>query len=48
MSPMLNKGIGMGYVEAQHAPKDTDIRIGIRNKQIPAVVVKPPFYKARV
>jgi aminomethyltransferase len=46
MSPMLNKGIGMGYVDIQHASKDTEIRIGIRNKQIPAVVVKPPFYKS--
>lgn len=46
MSPMLNKGIGMGYVDAQHASNDTDIMIGIRNKQIPAVVVKLPFYKS--
>ncbi|MCK5134833.1 MAG: glycine cleavage system aminomethyltransferase GcvT [Bacteroidales bacterium] len=46
MSPMLNKGIGMGYVDVQHALKDTGIMIGIRNKQIPAVVVRPPFYKS--
>jgi len=45
MSPMLNKGIGMGYVDVTHSAKDTDIKIGIRNKQIPAVVVKLPFYK---
>jgi len=44
MSPILNIGIGMGYVNSQYASKDTEIRIGIRNKQIPAVVVKPPFY----
>lgn len=45
MSPMLNKGIGMGYVDSRYAAKGTAIQIGIRNKQIPAVVVRPPFYK---
>jgi aminomethyltransferase len=48
MSPMLNKGIGMGYVDVPFAKRDSDIRIGIRNKQIPALVVKPPFYKTTV
>jgi len=45
LSPMLNKGIGMGYVELPYARKETEIFIGIRNKQIPAQVVRPPFYK---
>ena len=45
MSPMLKKGIGMGYVELSHAKKDSEIRIGIRNKQLAARVVRPPFYK---
>jgi len=48
MSPMLSKGIGMGYVDKLHASEGSEIRIGIRNKQIPAVVVKPPFYKPPV
>jgi len=48
MSPMLNKGIGMGYVDTQYASRGSEIRIGIRNKQIPAVVVKLPFYKPEV
>ncbi len=48
MSPMLKKGIGMGYVEMEYAKKDTEILIGIRNKQIAAMVVKPPFYKPGV
>jgi aminomethyltransferase len=48
MSPMLKKGIGMGYVEVEHAKKDTEIRIGIRNKQIAARVVKLPFYSPEV
>jgi aminomethyltransferase len=46
MSPMLGKGIGMGYVEAGKESIGTELLIGIRNKQIPAEVVKPPFYKA--
>lgn len=45
MSPMLKKGIGMGYVQQSHAKKDSEIRIGIRNKQLAARVVRPPFYK---
>jgi aminomethyltransferase len=48
MSPMLKKGIGMGYVELAHAKKDSEIRIGIRNKQLAARVVRPPFYKQEV
>jgi aminomethyltransferase len=48
MSPMLKKGIGMGYVKVEHSQKDTEISIGIRNKQIAARVVRPPFYKPGV
>jgi aminomethyltransferase len=46
MSPMLNRGIGMGYVDLQHAAMGSDILIEVRNKRIPAIIVKPPFYKA--
>jgi aminomethyltransferase len=45
MSPSLNKGIGMGYVQKQYATIDTEIFIEIRNKLIKASVVKLPFYK---
>ncbi len=48
MSPMLKKGIGMGYVELAHSKKDSEIWIGIRNKQLAARVVRPPFYKPGV
>jgi aminomethyltransferase len=48
MSPMLKKGIGMGYVELAHAKRDSEIWIGIRNKQVAARVVTPPFYKPGV
>jgi glycine cleavage system aminomethyltransferase T len=38
----------MGYVEIAHAKKDSEIRIGIRNKQVLARVVRPPFYKSKI
>jgi aminomethyltransferase len=45
LSPMLGSGIGMGYVAPSHATPGAEIYIGIRNKKIPAVVRRPPFYK---
>lgn len=45
LSPMLNAGIGMGYVKAEHDTPGAGIQIRIRNKDIPAVVVRPPIYK---
>jgi aminomethyltransferase len=45
MSPMLQRGIGMGYVETAFSRGGTEIRIGIRNKQLRAVIERPPFYK---
>jgi aminomethyltransferase len=45
LSPMLGSGIGMGYVETSHAAPGSEILIGIRNKRIPAIVRKPPFYQ---
>ena len=43
MSPVLNKGIGMGYVAKEYAAFGTTIYVKIRNKNIPAEVVKVPF-----
>ncbi len=45
MSPLTGKSIGLGYVHAENAQPGTEILIQIRNKQIPASVVKPPFYQ---
>ena len=42
-SPTLGKAIGLGYVKKEFATADTEIKIGIRNKQIAAIVVKLPF-----
>ena len=46
MSPCLEKGIGMGYINAPYFKLGTEILVQIRKKQIPAVVVKRPFYKS--
>jgi aminomethyltransferase len=45
ISPILEKGIGMGYVSASYANPDTTIEILIRNKKVNARVVKIPFLK---
>jgi len=45
MAPSLNKGIGMGYVTAEHSAPGTEIFIEIRNKPVAATIVKTPFYK---
>lgn len=45
MSPMLKKGIGMGYVIPEFAKIGTEFFINIRNRNLKAVVVKPPFRK---
>lgn len=44
MSPSLKKGIGMGYVRLNYAEPGSQIQILIRNKVVPAKVVKLPFY----
>lgn len=43
MAPSLKKPIGMGYVNNEFSTEDSIIYIQIRNKQIPAKVVKFPF-----
>ena len=45
MSPSLGKGIGLGYVPNDLKSVGSKIFIQIRKKQIPATVVKLPFYK---
>ncbi|HLZ34443.1 MAG TPA: glycine cleavage system aminomethyltransferase GcvT [Nitrospira sp.] len=46
-SPLLQKGIGLGYVPSSFAATGTTVAIEIRGKILPAVLVKPPFYKKR-
>ncbi|MDF0645689.1 MAG: glycine cleavage system aminomethyltransferase GcvT [Nitrospira sp.] len=45
LSPLLQKGIGLGYVPVSHSTLGTGIAIDIRGKVLPASVVKAPFYK---
>ncbi|MDA8937838.1 glycine cleavage system aminomethyltransferase GcvT [Flavobacteriaceae bacterium] len=45
MSPVLKKGIGMGYVKFSSAKLGSQILIQIRNKYIKSEIVKPPFIK---
>ena len=45
LSPLIQKGIGLGYVSPEYAELGTDLFIDIRGKTIPAKVVKLPFYR---
>ena len=45
LSPLLQKGIGLGYVPVSFAEPGTSILIEIRSKNVPAHIVKPPFYR---
>lgn len=48
ISPVLNKGIGLGYVPTALSKVGSEIYIGIRDKALKAKVVKTPFVKAGV
>lgn len=43
LSPVLGKGVGLGYVAREYAALGTSIYVKIRNKTIPAEIVKLPF-----
>jgi aminomethyltransferase len=43
-SPMLDRGIGLGYVPAHTAAPDTELMIDVRGKRRRARVVKRPIY----
>ena len=45
ISPTLECGIGMGYVEVPFHKRGSEILIQIRKKQLPAEIVKTPFVK---
>lgn len=44
-SPSLQKAIGLGYVQTAFGKEGSAVYIRIRDKAIPAVIVKPPFLK---
>ncbi|PHR36660.1 MAG: glycine cleavage system protein T [Fluviicola sp.] len=45
MSPSMNIGIGLGYVNIADKAVDNEIMIEIRKKHVKAKIVKLPFYK---
>lgn len=46
-SPMLQKGIGLGYAPPAYGTIGTPLAIDIRGRTVPAIVVMPPFYKKK-
>ena len=45
MSPLLRKGIAMGYVPLSMSKLGTKIEIEVRETIVPAEIIKPPFVK---
>lgn len=45
MSPTLGYGIGTGILPVEHAKPGSAIAVRIRDREIPAEVVEPPFYE---
>ena len=43
MSPLLNESIGLGYIKKELAKEGQEIFIEVRNKQLKALIHKPPF-----
>ena len=44
-SPVLSKGIGLGYVKKDFAADGTEIYVGVRQRRLKAMVQKPPLVK---
>ncbi len=44
-SPSLRKGIGTGYVNRPHTKIGTELTIEVRGRELPARIVRAPFYK---
>ena len=46
-SPILQCGIGMGYVAAEHSKVGSEVFIQVRNKNLRAEIVKLPFIQSK-
>lgn len=44
MSPLLNKGIGIGFIEKGSANVGDEVMVDIRGREKKGVIVDPPFY----
>jgi len=42
-SPMLSKGIGMGYVKVEYAAPETTIYVAVRKRKLKAIIKKLPL-----
>ncbi len=47
LSPTLGDSIGMGYVPPENAAVGVTVKVNIRDRDTPAVIVKLPFYQRR-
>jgi len=47
LSPLLQKGIGLGYAPTKFSTPGTQFEVDIRGRLHPAVVAKLPFYKRK-
>lgn len=47
-SPILKKGIGMGYLESTHSKTGEDVKVVVRGSPAPGVITKPPFYDEKL
>lgn len=47
ISPMLNKGIGIGYVLPEYAKPGIEVLVDIRGRVVPAIIVRRPFYSRK-
>ncbi len=45
VSPALGVGVALGYMPVEFASPGTEIGVRIRDRDIPAVVERPPFYR---
>lgn len=45
LSPTLDQGIGLAYVPIEATKPGTEIEVVIRNRPMPAEIVRPPFYQ---
>jgi aminomethyltransferase len=43
-SPILKKGIAMGYVNSEFSGPGTSVRVRVRDSDVGALITRPPFY----
>ena len=46
-SPLLEEGIGMGYVKIEYTNENEEVTVDIKGKRLKAEIIKLPFYQRR-